>query len=513
MMNLIGKALQFASDHKKGIAGVAAAGLAPVVIANIPKAHEFATSLPQAVQWGIGFMALVLALAGGVKAGRHVGRLVESARQRAGELMQRYRETKARNWKAGRLLQAFWKGTLPGADKVSMVELSAGNISNISKEPSTLPPALQEELAAAKRVVAVIGDTSPGLELDEEPDLLTDDHGLHVAEVKISPVRNDIKDAIGRTEMWLDRQEPMYHSFLSGCEVQVGIQIAAPGCTSLTNSLHGFGLLDRGSEANFLVYVHDPREEAGLGQKAPAGSTNGHREPAEVPSLVAAGGIPSSCGMTPEINITDGRPRGTVERRVDHRSFEDQLLALETELYERAASNGDRVILISNRNGQKQNSVIRRTIDTIESASLRNYYPLGSGPSRSTYPDHADVSHMVAGPWQPSTPMSFGDSHAAVVAAKEIASGQWDSQFYGYIPEVPLELRQTATIFVTGNPRAGLAFTHYLEGALPMNHTFITHWNERSPAAYVVFCVPVFHEEIKAAGLRFPSQVFTKQAG
>ena len=172
-----------------------------------------------------------------------------------------------------------------------MVEQSAGNISNISLEPSTLPPALLEELAAAKRVVAVIGDTSPGLELDEEPDLLIYDHDLYLAKFKKSPVRDDIQDAIRRTGMWLTHQEPMYRSFLNKCEVQVGIRIAAPGCTSLTDSLHGFGLLGRGSEANFLVYVHDPREEADLAPEISA-AANGHREYAEIPSLVAAGGRP-----------------------------------------------------------------------------------------------------------------------------------------------------------------------------------------------------------------------------
>ena len=215
------------------------------------------------------------------------------------------------------------------------------------------------------------------------------------------------------------------------------------------------------------------------------------------------------------MDVSTGRPPSLQERLVDHRSFEEQLLTLETEFYKQAGLEGDRVLLISNFNGMKKNSVIRRTIDIIESASLRNYYPLGSGPSRSsrsTWPDYADVSHIVAGPWQPCTPMSFGDSHAAVVTAKEIAAGHWESQFYGYAPEAPLELRKGATTFITGNPRSGIAFLEALEGALNLNNTFITHWNDRSPAAYAIFCVPVFHEEIKAAGLRF-SQAFTKQAG
>ena len=140
-----------------------------------------------------------------------------------------------------------------------MLEKSAGNISNVGLEPSTLHPALQEELAAAKRGVAVIGDTSPGLELDAMPDLLVKDHDQYLAVFKKSPVRDDIQDAIRRTSrMWLPRQEPKLHNFLKSCEVQVSFQIAAPGCTSLTDSLYGFGPQTRGSEANFQIYVHDP---------------------------------------------------------------------------------------------------------------------------------------------------------------------------------------------------------------------------------------------------------------
>ena len=511
MMNLTAKTIQFAGNHKKAIAGVMVAGVAPLVITNIPEAYGFVTSLPEEAQWVIGGIAAASAVVGGVKGGRHAGRVIDSARRRAEALVLHQRNVDAKRKNARLRNQAFRKANLPGAEKVVMVERSAGNISNVSKERSTLPPALQEELAAAKRVVAVVGDTSPGLELDAEPDLLVYDHDQYLAVFKKSPVRDDIQDAIRRTAMWLPRQELMLDSFMNECEVQVGVQITALGCTAMTDSLFGFGGRTWGSEANLQFYVHDPREEAVLNHEDSADLANGHREYAEVPSLVAAGGVSIDSCPGWDWDPTSGRSHSQRPKTVDNRSFEDQLLGLETEWYTQAGRSGDRVFLISNFNGMKQNSVIRRTVDIVESASLRNYFPTGSGPSRSTWPDHADVSHIVAGPWQPATPMSFGDSHSAVVTAKEIASGHWESQFSGYAPELPLELRPAATTFITGNPRAGMAFIEALEGALPIKHTFITHWNERSPAAYIVFCIPAFHEEIKAAGLRFPDQVFTKR--
>lgn len=513
MTNLIGKTIQFASDHKKGLGVVMLAGVAPLLIPSIPDAYEYARSLPDQLQYAIAAAGTAATVGAGAAAAQPAGRVIDSARRRTGELVQRQREADANRKNARLRKEAFIGKGLPGADKVVMLEKSAGNISNVGLEPSTLHPALQEELAAAKRGVAVIGDTSPGLELDAMPDLLVKDHDQYLAVFKKSPVRDDIQDAIRRTSrMWLPRQEPKLHNFLKSCEVQVSFQIAAPGCTSLTDSLYGFGAQTRGSEANFQIYVHDPREEAVLNHEDSADLANGHREQAEVPSLVAAGGVPDDLVLVIDPTSTS-RPGPLQERSVDHRSFEEQLLTLETEFFKQAGYSGDRVLLISNFNGMKQNSVIRRTIDILESASLRNYYPLGSGPSRSIWPDYADVSHVVAGSWQPSVPMTFGDSHAALVTAKEIASGQWESQYYGYTPEVPLELRKRATTFVTGNPRAGLAFIEALEGALQLNHTFITHWNERSPAAYSVFCVPVYEHEIKSAGLRCPSQVFTKQVG
>ena len=509
MMNLAAKTIQFAGDRKKGIAVVTAAGLAPLVITNIPEAYGFISSMPQEAQWGVGGIAAASAIGVGVAAGRRAGRFMDSARRRTEALVQRQRETDAKRKLARLRNQAFRKGILPRADKVVMVERSAGNISNVSLEHSTLSPALQEELAAAKRVVAVVGDTSPGLELDEEPDLLVYDNDQYLAVFKKSPVRDDIPDAIRRTGMWLPRQEPMLRSFLNDSEVQVSFHIEAPGCTSLTDSLNGFGVLARGSEANMHIYVHDPRDEAAPNQEDLA---NGHRECAEIPSLVAAGNVHND-GLVLDMDFSMARPVGRRVKVADHRSFEDQLLGLETEFYEQAGRSGDRVFLISNFNGVKQNSVIRQTIDIMEAASLRNYYPLGSGSTRSTWPDYADVSHIVAGPWQPSIPISFGDTHSAVVAANEIAAGKWESQFFGFDPDLPYELRKGTATFVAGNPRAGVAFIDALEGALELNHTFITHWNERSPAAYAVFCVPVYQHEIQAAGLRFPSQAFTKQRG
>ena len=497
------KIVQFVAEHKLVIAGVLGAAAAPSLIMAIPDAYEAATSLPSQAQYAIGSTAAVLAGGAAVVVGRRSGRTIGQLSQRLGELVQRRKLANDHNL-------AFVKGGLPGADKVVMVERSAGNISNVSLERSTLPPALQEEMAAAMRTVAVIGDTSPGLLLEAQPILRKAEAGQMLAEFKKSPVRDDIRDAVRRTQMWLPRQEPALLSFLNGCERQVVFHIAAPGCTSLTDSLDGFGGLVRGTEANMHIYVHDPREEAVPCEADSIDLANGHREFAEIPVLVAAGGVPNDADM----DYPGGRPVGRRHRPVDHRDFEEQLLGLETELYKQAGQDGDRVFLISNFNGVKQNSAIRRTIDIMESACLRNYHPLDSGSTRATWPDHADVSHILAGPWQPSVPLSFGDSHAALVTAKEITSGLWESQFYGFAPDqVPLELRKVATTFVTGNPRAGQAFIEALDGALPIPNTVVAHWNERSPAVYAVFCVPAFPAEIESTGLRFPPKVFGSRTG
>ena len=127
------------------------------------------------------------------------------------------------------------------------------------------------------------------------PDLLVKDHDQYLAVFKKSPVRDDIQDAIAAPAgCGCPRQEPKLHNFLKSCEVQVSFQIVAPGCTSLTDSLYGFGPQTRGSEANFQIYVHDPREEAVLNHEDSADLANGHREQAEVPSLVAAGESPTT---------------------------------------------------------------------------------------------------------------------------------------------------------------------------------------------------------------------------
>ena len=56
----------------------------------------------------------------------------------------------------------------------------------------------------------------------------------------------------------------MPDSFMNKCEVQVGVQITALGCTATTDGLYGFGSRTRGTEASFQFYVHDPRKEAVL---------------------------------------------------------------------------------------------------------------------------------------------------------------------------------------------------------------------------------------------------------
>ena len=308
------KVIQFVAEHKLAIAGVLGAAAAPSLIMAIPDAYEAATSLPSQAQYAIGSTAAVLAGGAAVVVGRRSRRTIGQFSQHIGELVQRRKLANDHNL-------AFVKGELPGGDKVVMVERSAGNISNVSLERSTLSPALQEEMAAAMRTVAVIGDTSPGLLLETQPVLRNAEAGQVLAEFKKSPVRDDIQDAIRRTQQWLPRQEPALLSFLNGCERQVVFHIAAPGCTSLTDSLDGFGGLVRGTEANLHIYVHDPREEAVPCEADSIDLANGHREFAEIPVLVAAGGVPNDPHLLPDMGFCGSRPNPRLDRLVDHRDL------------------------------------------------------------------------------------------------------------------------------------------------------------------------------------------------
>ena len=506
----------FMAEHKVAIGAIAAAAATPTLVMVAPEVYDAVAGLPPQAKFAIAGVAGVAGVGAVAATGRRTTRAAVRVYRSFEKMTERRREAEAAHKLARLRTQAFRQGSLPGAERVVMVERSAGNISNISRERSTLPWELERELAAAKRTVLVIGDTAPGIELDAEPDLVITEAGEAVAEFRKSPVRDDIGDAIRRTQQWRPRQEPYLTSFLNHCEVQVGVHISAPGCTSLTDGLHGLGPRVQGTEANFHIYVHDPRDPADPCQTDSSEQVNGHRE-AEVPALVLAGGDFGGPPLDPDLlavmNVSATRQMGRRETEVDRRDVRERLLGLEEEYYDQAARDGDRVFLVSNFNGVKSNWEIRSLVDVIESASLRNYHPLGESAKFAGL-DYGDVSHVAKGAWIPSVPFAFGDSHAAQGAAKEITTGQWQSLFYGFAPDqLPLQYRLGAATFVTGHPRAGEAFIEALERALPIQNTVIAHWNTAVSGAHAVFCVPAAPREIRAAGLRFDPQAFAKQAG
>ena len=506
------KILAFLGEKKLVIGGLAVAAAAPSIVMATPQVYEAVTTLPPQTKLAIAGITGVLAVGALAATSRWSGRAVGRTYRLLEKAAQRRREAEAVRERERERVRAFAHGP-PGAELVVMLEKSAGNISNISLEPSDLPLVLQEELAAARRTVVVIGDTSPGVELDAPPELLVNGPGQRTAVFRKSPVRDDIGDAVRRVQQWLPRQQPALQAFLNRCELQVGVHISAPGCSALTDSLHGFGTMTRASERNLQVYVHDPREEADPSQADSPELANGHREHAEIPALVLASGVSDDPDLVPVMGYHAGRISVRRELVVDHRDVQQQILDLEAEFYDQAGRHGDIVIPISNFNGVKQNRMIRSTIDIIESACLRSFHPLGD-PAQPNGPDYADVSHIPSGAWVPSTPFSFGDSNAALVAAKEIATGRWQSQFYGFAPDqVSLEQRQLAVAFVTGNPRAGNTFIESLERSLPVPTVVIAHWTTDAPAAYAVLLVPATPIELRFAGLKFDSQAFSNRTG
>ena len=495
----------FVQRHKLILAIMLLAAATPSAMMAIPSVFSEVAALPPQAKFAV--LGITLAFSGAAlfASGRWLRSFMTRAFQTLEDFAKRRQSAKealerVRQWKVN-----FVIGDSPGADKVAIIEEAAGNISNISREPGSLDPELQEELAVGRRKVTVVADTSPGIEIDTPPELQETESGEKVAAFVKEPVRDEIGVAIRHGQQWLVKQLPFLNAFLKGCEVQVGTHIVSHGSTSLVDALHGFAPRARGTEANahFLV------EEAPKQDIPKPFSQNGHNVASELHAVpVLAGGLCDDPDLSPILNHVATRPAGRREQQVDHRDLREHLLDLEAEFTDMAAVQRDLIFLISNKEDVKENRQIRDIVDIFSSACLRNFSPLGA-PSKPVSMDYADISHVPAGPWIPSVPLSFSDTHAAFGTAREIGKGQWSTPFYGFAPDrIPLSRRGMAATFVTGNPRVGQEFINSLERALPIHNVVIAHWNQSASTAWALFCVPATPFEIKAGGLKLDAEAF-----
>ena len=164
-------------------------------------------------------------------------------------------------WQRRQQTSAFLDGNLPGSEHVAIVWRAAGSVTNVFFAKSLLSVDLLIELAKASRKVLVLPDNSPGVGVDTPPELAIGKSGEKTAEFRKPHVRDDAREAARVTELWTAHQEPFLNSFLTGCEVRVGVHVVAPGCSSLTDSLYGFGQRIRGSEGNLVFFIHDSRAD------------------------------------------------------------------------------------------------------------------------------------------------------------------------------------------------------------------------------------------------------------
>ena len=187
-------------------------------------------------------------------------------------------------------------------------------------------------------MVLTYPDASTGVEVDAPPELLPSESGGLVAAFRKPPVRDDIEDAVRRTQMWLPHQEPALASFLNGCEAQVGVHIGSLGASSMTDGLHGFGPRVRGSERNVHIYVAEyPRVERRTESQ--------RREDPGIP-------FPDDPDLLPVLACNTDRPMPHRNAgAADVRDLEEQMLDMEREFGDLAGLHGDLVVLVSNVEG------------------------------------------------------------------------------------------------------------------------------------------------------------------
>ena len=177
-----------------------------------------------------------------------------------------------------------------------------------------------------------------------------------------------------------------------------------------------------------------------------------------------------------------------------------------------AGKQRDRVFLLANPGGVREDDKNQTVMDIVASACLCDFTPMGDGRQHDG-PMYSDLAHFPPAVWAPSAPYHFGDTQSALLAAREVASGQFASMFAGFEPdEVPLSRRRIAATFITGNPRPGQAFLQALERSLEIPNIVIAHWLATCKESWMIFAVPVTPWEVRSAGLHFDLRAFAPAA-
>ena len=248
---------------------------------------------------------------------------------------------------------------------------------------------------------------------------------------------------------------------------------------------------------------------------------NGRSDPGQVPGLTipeagpmeADDSSPDHDDLVPYIdNIylrPQPQPRRTPEVASDRPTIEEQISSMEAEFGRLAGWQHDRVFLLSNTNGIRQDAQKRLVMEIIASACLVEFNP-GEDDIEYAGPRREDFSHFPPAVWAPSEPFRFSDTHEALNSARQVADGDYESMFSGFDPDkIPLSSRRVAATFITGNPRPGQAFLSDLERSLPIQSIVIAHWLPTCQHAWAVFCLPTTQFEIQSAGLKFDTKAFS----
>ena len=239
----------------------------------------------------------------------------------------------------------------------------------------------------------------------------------------------------------------------------------------------------------------DPNWGATEALKATEGIGNDHRDK-----------VPIFDNSVTRIPWPVPKPTPTPESRP---TIKEQINLMEEQFGKLAGHQRDHVFLMSNRDGVREDIVNRTVMDIIVSASLGDFSPYGDN-NRHDGRMHADLPHVPATFWLAGRPRRFGDTHDALMAAREVANEETESMFAGYDPEeVPLANRRLAATFITGNPRPGQVFIADLERSLPIRNIVVAHWLPSCSDTWVVFCVPATQWEIEAVGLKFDQRVYS----
>ena len=245
----------FLQRHKQLLVLMTLAAAGPSLVLAAPDLLARFEELSPRIRFSLMAIAGVLAVALAIALTRALCRALVRAWRRRLEHAEQRRRTAL--WNA-----AFKRGSLSGAETVGIVWKAAGSVTNIMRTPGHLSAPLISELSVARRGVMILPDSSPGVGIDSPPRLAGDEADEQVAEFLRHPVRDDARAAGRQAQLWTTQQLPYLTSFLSSVEIRVGIHIVGRGCSSLTDSIMGFGPEIRGTEGNLFFYIHDPQDAA-----------------------------------------------------------------------------------------------------------------------------------------------------------------------------------------------------------------------------------------------------------